>query len=182
MYDKVFENFRMNCKASDEIISKYESILPKEILNVWKEYGFGTILDGYLKIINPDEYSEILDMAYDGEEVAIPIFVTAFGDIWVLEEGKYIIAVKIKNGTIEGVPGGFKYFWEDLENDDIDEINNEIGKYKAAVAKLGELEFDECFGYTPLLGLGGSEKTENLEKVNTKVHIELIAQLVGRIE
>ena len=61
MYDKVFENFRMNCKASDEIISKYESILPKEILNVWKEYGFGTILDGYLKIINPDEYSEILD-------------------------------------------------------------------------------------------------------------------------
>lgn len=57
-----------------------------------------------------------------------------------------------------------------------------FGKYKDAVAKLGELEFDECFGYTPLLGLGGSEKTENLEKVNTKVHIELITQLVGRIE
>ena len=26
------------------------------MLDVWKEYGFGTILDGYLKIINPDEY------------------------------------------------------------------------------------------------------------------------------
>lgn len=182
MYDKIFENFKLYCKASDEIISKYEGVLPNELLEVWKKYGFGTILDGYLKIINPDEYSEVLDMAFDGQCVAIPIFVTAFGDIFILEEGRYIIAVKIKNGTIEGVPGGFKYFWEDLENDDIDEINNEIGKYKEAVAQFGELEFDECFGYTPLLGLGGSEKTENLEKVNTKVHIELIAQLVGRIE
>ena len=182
MYDKVFENFKLNCKVSDEIINKYAELLPKELLDVWKEYGFGTILDGYLKIINPDEYSEVLEMAYDGQGVAIPVFVTAFGDIHVLEEGRYIIAVKIKNSTIDGIPGGFKFFWEDLENDDIDEINNEFGKYKDAVAKLGELEFDECFGYTPLLGLGGSEKTEHLEKVNTKVHIELITQLVGRIE
>lgn len=182
MYDKVFGNFKLNCKASEEILNKYEGVLPKELLDIWKEYGFGTILDGYLKIINPDEYSEVLEMAYDGQDVAIPVFVTAFGDIFVVEEGKYIIVVRVKNGTIDGVPGGFKFFWEDLENDDIDEINNEFGKYKDAVAQLGELEFDECFGYTPLLGLGGSEKTENLEKVNTKVHIELITQLVGRIE
>lgn len=182
MYDKVFEKFKLNCKVSNEIINKYEGILPKEVLDVWEKYGFGTILDGYLKIVNPDEYMDVLDIAYDGQGVAIPIFVTGFGDILVLEEGRYIIAVKCKNGTISGIPGGFKYFWEDLENEDIDEINDEFAKYKAAVAKLGELEYDECFGYTPLLGLGGSEKTENLEKVNTKVHIELITQLVGRIE
>lgn len=182
MYEKVFENFKLNCKASEEIINKYEDRLPKEMLDVWKEYGFGTILDGYLKIINPDDYSEVLDMSYFRASVATPIFVTAFGDIIALEDGKYIRIVKFKNGTFDVIAGGFKYFWEDLENDDIDEINNAIDNYKAAVARLGELEFDECFGYTPLLGLGGSEKTENLEKVNTKVHIELITQLVGRIE
>ena len=53
--------------------------------------------------------------------------------------------------------------------------------YKFTEVDYSDL-LDECFGYTPLLGLGGSEKTENLEKVNPKVHIELIAQLVGRIE
>ncbi len=47
---------------------------------------------------------------------------------------------------------------------------------------MGELEFDESFGYTPLLGIGGSEKIENLEKVKTKEHIEIITQMVGRIE
>ena len=182
MYDKVFENFKLNCKVSNEIITKYEKVLPNEMLDVWQEYGFGTILDGYLKIINPEEYEEVLDMSYFRASVATPIFVTAFGDIFVLEDGKYIRTIKFKNGTFDIIAGSFKFFWEDMENNDIDEINNEFGKYKDAVAKLGELEFDECFGYTPLLGLGGSEKTENLEKVNTKVHIELITQMVGRIE
>lgn len=58
----------------------------------------------------------------------------------------------------------------------------EVDKYSKAVSKLGELEYDECFGYVPLLGLGGSEKVENLKKVKIKEHIELITQLVGKIE
>ena len=182
MYDKIFENFKLKCKVSNEIITKYEKVLPNEMLDVWKEYGFGTILDGYLKIINPEEYEEVLDMSYFRASVATPIFVTAFGDVIALEEGRYLRIIKFKNGTFDVIPGGFDFFWEDLEGGYIKEINNALDKYKDAVAKLGELEFDECFGYTPLLGLGGSEKTENLEKVNTKVHIELITQMVGRIE
>lgn len=182
MYDRIFENFKLNCKVSNEIICKYEKLLPTEILDVWKEYGFGAILGGYLKIVNPEEYEELLDMSYFRAPVAIPVFVTGFGDIIALEEGRYLRMIKFKNGTFDIIPGGFEFFWEDLEEGYIKEINNALDKYKDAVAKLGELEFDECFGYTPLLGLGGSEKTENLEKVNTKVHIELITQLVGRIE
>lgn len=58
----------------------------------------------------------------------------------------------------------------------------ELDKYNEAVAKLGKLKHDECFGYVPLLGLGGSEKVENLQIVKIKEHIELITQLVGRIE
>lgn len=46
----------------------------------------------------------------------------------------------------------------------------------------GELEFDECFGYVPLLGLGGNEDINNIDKVKIKVQIELISQLVGNIE
>ena len=33
----------------------------------------------------------------------------------------------------------------------------------------------------PLLGLGGSEKVQNLKKVKIIEHIELISQLVGKI-
>ena len=41
----------------------------------------------------------------------------------------------------------------------------------------GSLSFDECFGYVPLLGLGGAKKVENLKKVKIREHIELITQL-----
>lgn len=29
----------------------------KDIITVWKEYGFGTLLGGYLKLINPEDYT-----------------------------------------------------------------------------------------------------------------------------
>lgn len=50
------------------------------------------------------------------------------------------------------------------------------------IIQNGKLNFEECFGYVPLLRLGGSEKVENLKKVKIKEHIELITQMVGKIE
>lgn len=47
---------------------------------------------------------------------------------------------------------------------------------------MGVLKYDECFGYVPLLALGGSEKVENLKKVKIKEHIKLITQMVGKIQ
>lgn len=51
--------------------------------------------------------------------------------------------------------------------------------YNAAVEKHGGVEFEECFGYVPLLALGGSETVANLKKVKTKEHIEIITEMVG---
>lgn len=36
-----------------------------------------------LKIINPDEYRDVLELAYLAADIAIPIFVTAFGDVFI---------------------------------------------------------------------------------------------------
>lgn len=57
----------------------------------------------------------------------------------------------------------------------------ELAEYEAATNRLGQLQFDECFGYTPLLGLGGSKKVDNLRKVKIKEHIDLITQSVGKV-
>ncbi|WP_420912016.1 T6SS immunity protein Tdi1 domain-containing protein [Listeria cornellensis] len=53
---------------------------------------------------------------------------------------------------------------------------------KKQLKKLGTPAYDECFGYVPLLALGGAEKVENLQKVKLKEHILLISALVGTIE
>ena len=47
-----------------EIIQKYEAVLPDEIIKIWEDYGLCTLLEGYLKLINPDEYKELLSETY----------------------------------------------------------------------------------------------------------------------
>lgn len=182
MNDDLFKEYKFNSKADSKIINKYKYILPNELTYVWENYGFGSALDGYLKIINPEEYQSIVNMSYFRANVSIPIFVTAFGDIINWEENRYIRMIKYKNGTFKGISSGFDFFWEDVIDDCFCKEFFELDKYNKAAYKLGELEYDECFGYVPLLGLGGSEKVENLKKVKIKEHIELITQLVGKIE
>lgn len=178
----LFENYNKNNIVDSKIIDEYQGLVPEELVAVWREYGFGSLLDGYLKIINPSDYKEIIDMSYFRANQSIPIFVTAFGDIITWEENKYIRMIKYKNGIFKGIASGFDFFWEDLNTEEFCDEFFELSAYKAAVDRYGTIFFDECYGYVPLLGLGGSEKVENLQKVKIKEHIELITQLVGKIE
>ncbi|WP_286674652.1 GAD-like domain-containing protein, partial [Clostridium sp. ZBS3] len=55
--------------------------LPTELLNFWKEYGFGNYGDGIIKVINPLEYMENFYEWLGKEDFSkIPIILTAFGD------------------------------------------------------------------------------------------------------
>lgn len=164
-----------------QLVRKYETLLPNELMEIWKKYGLANLLDGYLKVINPEEYQELLDETYFRGKLSIPILTTAFGDIITLEEGQYIGLVKYKNGNFAILAKSFKRFIQNLADDYFLEKYFQISQYAEAVTKMGNLEHDECFGYVPLLGLGGSEKVDNLSKVKIREHIELIAQMVGKI-
>ena len=37
-----------------EVIAKYKSKVPVELIEIWENKGLGTFLNGYLKVINPD--------------------------------------------------------------------------------------------------------------------------------
>ena len=47
-----------------DLIKKYEAILPDELLEIWENYGFANLLDGYLRVINPEDYKALLDETY----------------------------------------------------------------------------------------------------------------------
>ena len=59
--------------AGADSINKYKSVLSDELLDIWEEYGFGTLFNGYLRIINPKEYQELLNETYARGKVSIPI-------------------------------------------------------------------------------------------------------------
>lgn len=182
MDSSIFKEYKINSKVDRKVIEKYKSRIPLELISVWEEYGFGSMLNGYLKIVNPDEYQSVVDISYFRSNLAIPIMVTGFGDIITWEKNEYVSIIKYKNGTFDIILKRFKHFFNCLKDEYFIDKYLELNKYNEAIEKYGELEYDKCFGYVPLLGLGGSEKVENLRKVKIREHIELITQLVGKIE
>ena len=178
---KSIEKYESVIKADAATINKYRGIVPDELLAVWEEYGFGYMLNGYLRVINPDDYKALVRETYFRGDISIPIFTTAFGDVINWEEGRYIRMVKYKNGTFHGMAAGFKFFFPDLEDEEFVKEFLEIEQYEAALQLLPMPKLDECYGYTPLLALGGSEKVENLRVVKIKEHIHLISQVIGMV-
>ena len=179
---KVLEDFEKYEEVEQDVISFYNNKIPKKLIDIWKEYGFGSFMDNYIKIINPDDYKELLDNSYFRGKESIPVMVTGLGDIITWEKNRYLSIVKYRKGTFDIVEDGFEYFLNDIMDTEyiIDFLDNL--QYQEAKINNGKLNFDECFGYVPLLGLGGSEKVENLKRVKIKEHIELITQMIGKIE
>lgn len=168
-------------KPSQDIIEKYTGKIPGQIIDLWKRYGFGSMLNGYLRVINPEEYLDILKGSYNRYEKAVPVFTTGMGDILVWENN-YLLLLKYRKGTVDVAAGEFKFFLENMKDDYFLEKVLDWKLYKEAIHNSGSLEIDECFGYTPLLALGGSEKVENLQKVKLIEHVYLITQFMGPIE
>ena len=163
------------------LIDEYAKVLPKELINMWKEYGYGCFLNGYLRIINPKEYQQLLSETYFCGACSVPILTTAFGDIITVEDDQHIGMVKYKYGDFDIIAKNFGRFIQNMPDECFQQDYFELEKYEEAVQKYGRLDNDKCFGYTPLLALGGNEKVDNLTIVNTKEHIMLITQLVGNI-
>ena len=82
--------------------------------------------------------------SYYVDKESIPIFATGMGDIIVIDSKGYFM----------------------LGSESILDEQFCWNPYLEAVEKYGKLEYDECFGYVPLLVLGGAEKVENLQKVS----------------
>ena len=181
MQYEVLKDFQKVANVPKEVISEYDGRLPKDIIELWNEYGFGSFLNGYLKVINPHDYDHIVKESYFDADKGIPVMVTGLGDVITYEEG-YMVGIFYRYSDSSVLKKGTELFFRDL----MDEwyVNNKIKnqQYTKAVVKYGLLGYDECFGYVPLLGMGGKERVENLQKVKIKEHIELITQMVGRIE
>ncbi|KEZ53656.1 T6SS immunity protein Tdi1 domain-containing protein [Metabacillus indicus] len=178
--EKVLNDFKLYSKVPSKLIDKYNNLVPKEIIIFWKEYGFGTFMQGYLKSVNPEDYIDILKECSQRYKNSPVLFVTSMGDLVLWADG-YVRLLYLRSGVLKTVMPNFLHFFNSLESETFrDEYLNWI-PYPAAVKKWGAPPYDECFGYTPLLGLGGANKAENLKKVKLKEHIRIIALTVGPV-
>ena len=179
----VFKDFILEEKVEFETIEKYRNELPQELISVWEEYGFGSFMNGYLRIINPNEYLDIVQEGYicSGVESAIPVLLTSFGDIFIWENNKYLNRLNFKRGRLDVVLRGMRHFFSLLEDKEFVKDELDMSVYYKAIEKLGIPRYNDCFGFVPLLALGGKETVDSLDIVKIKEHILIILALVGPI-
>ena len=177
----MLKNIIKGAVMPQEIIEKYKNQVPAELVQIWREDGLGTFLDGFLKVINPDEYLELVRETYYRGDISIPIFVTAFGDIITWEKNEFLGFINYKFGTFDIFLEDLPMFLHSLSDESFTDDYFELPLYKEAIEKYDMLDYEQCFGFVPLLALGGFKDVDHLDKVKMYEHILLITTLVGKI-
>ena len=177
---KALQDFEAYSEVPEETVSKYKGRIPEQFIGIWKEYGFGTFLGGYFKLINPDDFLDFTQKSYF-EKSAIPLLATALGDIVVWEDNAYFFILQYRYNNFSSLARGFKVFEKLLDETEYFFKKVQAKNFNEALQLLGVPAYDECFGYVPLLSLGGSEKPENLQKVKLREHLEIMYQAQGGI-
>lgn len=182
----IYNDFKQMGKVEEETINKYKEYLPKELIEAWKTYGYGTLMNGYLKAINPDDFSELINGTYLRNKGTIPIFATSMGDVILFEKDEnnetYIVMVNYRKCKTKVLASKYSLFIRFVEEEAFRQRALDWSPYAEAVEQYSLPEYNECFGYTPLLGLGGAEKVENLKKVKLKEHILIITEFMGPVQ
>lgn len=158
MQNIILKDFQLYEKVSDEMLDAYREKLPVCIIDLWSEYGFGSFMHGFIKTINPSVFQEFVSRAYFRGCQSIPVFATGLGDLIVWEKNEYLTILRFRHGAFSIMEKGCKYFFNDILTDR--EYVNDFLKpkdYFVALHERGAIRYDECFGYVPILCLGGAE-------------------------
>lgn len=176
--EKVFSDFKLSEKVSQAIINKYRDRVGEDVIKIWEKYGFGSTFKGYLKIINPDNMQKLLEETYIMPFNEIPVFVSGMGDIIACDSRGNFVIVDYRHQRMKVIWVDKKIRW-DCFFEDFYQKYWQWHPYFEAVEKFGEPGYDECFGYEPLLSLGGKESVDHLKKVKYQVHIALMGEVQG---
>ena len=162
-------------------LEKFKNNFPEELFQFISN-GEGSYMDGFFWIVNPIEFNIIADEIYQPlSNPSICFGRDAFGGLYLWEDNS-VIYVNVRYGKSQVIGRKVNILFNNIMTD-WPYFSEELGleNYFPAKEKLGNLAFDECYGYVPLLGLGGPEKVENLEIVKLKELISIIAQALGKI-
>ncbi len=180
-----YPNVTIVAKPSSSQFLKYKNELPEPVLSLWQEYGFGIFMDGYLRLINPEEYQEFADSYIENIGFdSIPFAVSCFGDlfVWAKKKEGQIDFYNYRHGKSSLLAKSNNLhllFGKRLIEDDYVWEKLDCPNYYEIVSRLGLPSYDQCYGYFPLLALGGSESVDKIQIVDLRTHMDLMAQATG---
>lgn len=172
-------------KPSEKVLDFGEKTLPKNLIDLWKNYGFGSYGDGIIKLINPVDYMQSLYNFLGGEDFnKIPFAMTILGNLFYynkLENKIYYLDIHNRDNVNCDID--FKDFFEKfIINDGISKNILRKDIYKDLQKNIGNIKDDEIYFYVPALMLGGSPNIKKMKKGDAKIHHNILFQMGGVIK
>ncbi len=172
--------------VSEEIINKYKNKLPNELIDLWKEDGFGGYLKGSFWTVNPDKYLQYLKKWANLNRQIYVIGRSSFGDIIIMylsTKKEWIfkcIDVRHHEISLITVEKYFNDFFEICLTNRGKFIGscNGTEDYVYAYKEIGQINRNQCYGFEPILALGGEEKLANVKIYDLDVHLELLTSVL----
>lgn len=179
--EPAFPVFQHAAAISEETIARYADRVPAAVVRAWRTHGAGIVgIDGYFRFVDPDRAAEMLDGALALPDGAVVLFTTGLGDVIAHVNGVHLV-VKARWGAIDVIQDRS---FEDLVRVVLDpafrDADWEWQPYPAAARRDGKPTIEQCFGFVPLLALGGAPDAGNLQLGGIYEHLAVIAQLAGQ--
>lgn len=178
-----FGDFVPVAPVSSATMQKYSGVLEEAVLEMWQLHGFGIAANGFLKVIDPDYYTEMIG-DYLPQPNMIPLFATGLGDIVVAAGGDYRI-LQYRYARVSGMSSSIRHLGLKITSADWRDEIYDSAPYDEAASVYGPLtapaDFDYIYAYKLPLPAGGPESVEFLTRSRIFEHIAFTEQLAGPI-
>ena len=178
-------------KLSQKELAQLPQTLPRPLITFLEEEGASSLHSGSLQIFHPHELKGVTDLIFgndpDLQSELYPFAYSAFGIIhfWSVKYGVGECDLLTGQVTVDGLTADkyeapkeitiFSSFSSEYHLNDIFD-GKDRPLLKRTKAKLGQLDYLECYGFVPALGLGGEAKLDNLKRLSAPAHFSIIAQ------
>ncbi|HIY65816.1 MAG TPA: DUF1851 domain-containing protein [Candidatus Agrococcus pullicola] len=181
-------DFEKIADVQPEVIDRFEGRIPDDIIELWRNYGYGTFGNGYFRVIDPVQYLDALGVEglgkKTGDGVTVPVIATAMTDLITWEPNIGMANLRFRDEVVSGAGFEIKNVVAKLKRPRANSVVEAMNwaMYPEAVERYGVPEYGKSFTYVPLRSLGGPGTVETLKINETVTAMQLMIEMQGPIE
>ncbi len=170
----------------DSVISRYRGTLPDFLLEIWANDGLSTHKDGFFRLVNPDDYHQLINSFILSDQQLQVVLSTAFGGMIFYDpdnasptaQGKhysFFCPVFLQRTPLSNDLDAIMKGW--LTTEEIYVPLMLYNLYTLARKRLPRPTANECYGFVPAIALGGDLDAGQISLYKLKLHLDFLAQL-----
>jgi hypothetical protein len=159
-----------------EVLSAYRDRLPPQLIDFWEENGWCSFANGFFGVWDPQYLSDPLEDWLESSPAFWTIVRTGLAHVFVWSDN-CVFLLNPLNGRLNKLTDDIEIFFNTVlcDPDVLKGLDKDI--FDTALPRLGPPDHTECFGFVPALSLGGPRDSANLQMVQIREYLAILAQI-----